>query len=142
LGRFDEAERFVRRAHHAFRIAGKGWTFWELGMLLIDLGRLDEAVAECVDTSVTATTVLDRTYDAHSCSMVAERRGEFETSAVLAGHADASGTTGSVRPPDFDRRRLSESQDRVELKLGADRDEELLGRGRDTRWEDLRLVHQ
>ena len=142
LGRFDEAERFVRRAHHAFRIAGKGWTFWELGMLLIDLGRLDEAVAEYVDTSVTATTVLDRTYDAHFFSMVAERRGEFETSAVLAGHADASGTTGSVRPPDFDRRRLSESQDRVELELGADRYEELLRRGRDTRWEDLRLVHQ
>ena len=142
LGRFDEAERFVRRAHHAFRIAGKGWTFWELGMLLIDLGRLDEAVAEYTDTPVAATTVLDRTFDAHFFSMVAERRGDFETSALLAGYADASGTAGSVSPAKFDLQRLSECQDRVARELGVDRYRELRRRGGDTAWGDLPLVHQ
>jgi hypothetical protein len=141
LDRLDEAERFVRRSHHVFRIAGKGWTFWELGMLMIDLGRLDDAVAEYVDTPVAATTVLDRTYDANFFSMVAEQQDQFETSAILAGHADASGATGSVRPPDFDRRRLAESQSRVSGELGADRYQELFRRGRDTPWEELPLVH-
>ncbi|MDH3250463.1 MAG: hypothetical protein OEQ47_15950, partial [Acidimicrobiia bacterium] len=83
LGRFEEALSSIRRAHHVFRIAGKGATFWELGMLLIDMGRLDAAVAEYTDTPVvTATTVLDRTFDAHFFSMVAEQRGDFEASAA------------------------------------------------------------
>jgi len=142
LARFDEAERFVRRAHHIFRIAGKGPTFWELGMLMIDLGRLDDAVGEYTDTPVAATTVLDRTFDAHFFSMIAEQRDDFEVSALLAGYAEASGTTGSVRPFDLDRRRLSESQDRVERELGADRYQELRRRGEDTAWEDLPLVHR
>ena len=60
----------------------------------------------------------------------------------LRGYAEASGTTGSVRPFDFDRRRLSESQDRVECELGVDRYQELRRRGEDTAWEDLPLVHQ
>ncbi len=142
LGRLDEAESAARRAHHVFRIAGKGSTFWELGMLLIDLGRLDDAVAEYMDTPVSATTVLDRTFDAHFFSMVAEQRDDFESSAMLAGYAEASGTAGSVSPLDFDLQRLSESQDRVARELGADRYEELRRRGRDTAWEELPLVHQ
>jgi predicted ATPase/class 3 adenylate cyclase len=141
LRRFDEAESSARRSHHIFRIAGKGSTFWELGMLLIELGRLDQAIAEYTDTPATATTVLDRTFDAHFFSMVAEKRDEFETSATLAGYAEASGTAGSVRPPNFDLLRLSESQDRVALELGADRYQELRRRGGDTVWEELPLVH-
>ncbi len=141
LGQFDEAESAVRRSHHIFRFAGRGSTFWELGMLMIELGRLDEAVAEYTDTPVAATTVLDRTFDAHFFSMVAEKRDEFETSATLAGYADASGTAGSVSPPSFDILRLSESQDRVALELGADRYQELRRRGGDTVWEELPLVH-
>ena len=142
LGQFDEAESAIRRSHHIFRFAGKGSTFWELGMLMIDLGRLEDAIAEYTDTPVAATTVLDRTYDSHFFSMVAEKRGDFEVSALLAGYAEASGTTGSVRPLNFDLQRLSESQDRVSHELGADRYEELLRRGRDTVWEELPLVHQ
>ncbi len=142
LGRFEEALNSVRRAHHTFRIAGKGASFWELGMLLIDMGRLDEAVAEYTDTPVvTATTVLDRTFDAHFFSMVAERRGDFEVSAVLAGYADAIGAAGSVSPLDFDLRRLEESQHRVERELGADRYQELHRRGAAAPWEELPLVH-
>jgi predicted ATPase/class 3 adenylate cyclase len=142
LGRFEEAERSVRRAHHIFRMAGRGSTFWELGMLLIDLGRLDEGVSEYTDTPVVnARTVLDRTFDAHFFSMVAEKRGDFETSAMLAGYAQASGTAGSVRPLNFDLRRLLESQDRVALELGADRYQELRRQGGDAVWEELPLVH-
>lgn len=142
LGRLDEAEDSIRRAHHVFRVAGKGSTFWELGMLLIDLGRLDDAIAEYTDTTTTATTVLDRTFDAHFFSIVAEKRGDFEESAVLAGYADASGAAGSVSPLDFDVRRLSESQDRVARELGTDRYQALRRRGGDTAWEELPLVHQ
>ncbi len=142
LGQLDEAEDSIRRAHHVFRVAGKGSTFWELGMLLIDLGRLDDAIAEFTDTTTTATTVLDRTFDAHFFSIVAEKRGDFVESAVLAGYADAIGAAGSVGPLDFDVRRLSESQDRVAHKLGTDRYQELRRRGGDTAWEELPLVHR
>ena len=142
LGQLDEAERCVRRSHHVFRSAGKGTTFWELGMVVIDLGRLDDAVAEYMDTPVSATTILDRTFDAHFFSLVAERRGDHETSAVLAGCSHSTGMAGSVSPQDFDLQRLSESQDRVALELGTDRYQELRRRGEDTAWAELPLVHE
>ncbi len=142
LGRSEEALSSIRRAHHALRIAGKGPTFWELGMLLIDMGRLDEAVTEYTDTPVASVTVLDRTFDAHFFSMVAERRGAFEASAVLAGYAYARGAAGSVAPLDFDLRRLEESQHRVEQELGTARYQELHRRGVAAAWEELPLVHR
>ena len=142
LGRIDEAERYARSAHHRFRIAGSGLTFWELGMVLLDLGRVDEAVTEYSDTNVRARTVLDRTFDAHFYSLVAERQGDLEPSALLAGYAKASGIAGSVRPAKIDRQRLSESQDRVASELGAEQYERLRRRGEGADWEDLPSVHR
>ena len=141
LGRLDEAESAARHSHRVFRSIGKGWTYWELAMVLIDLGRLDDAIAEYTDTLVSATTVADRTFDAHFFSMVAEQRDDYEASAVLAGYANAIGAIGSIGPLSLDVLRLSESQDRVALALGPDRYQELRRRGEDTPWAQLPLVH-
>lgn len=140
LGRPQEAEDLARRAQNTFRFGGKGQSAWELGMLMIDLGRLDDAVAEYTNTPVAAQTRFERTLDAHFFSMITEKRDDFETSAVLAGFAEASGTTASFRPLDLDLQRIAESQDRVARELGTDRYAELRRRGVDTAWDELRPV--
>ena len=71
----DATQDLINVGHDA---AGRGSTFWELGMLMIDLGRLEDAVAEFTDTPVAATTVVDRTFDTHFFSMITEKRDDFE----------------------------------------------------------------
>lgn len=140
LGRLDEAMDYIRRAHHVFRVAGKGSTYWELGMMLLDLGRLDDAVEEYTDVVPGRPNRVDRTFDSHFFSIVAERRGDFQTSALLAGYAFASGEAGSIRPPDLDLERIAESQRRAESALGPDRYAELVRQGAETPWDDLPTV--
>ena len=140
LGRLDEALELITPAHKVFQIDGRG-TFVELGAILLALGRTDEAIAELRAGLDFQPSVIDRVYGAHSFALVAEMRGDLETSAILSGFARRFGEASSVRPSHFDGPVLAESQERVESALGTDRYEALLLRGAETSWEDLPLVH-
>lgn len=141
LGRLEQAAAMIAPAHHLFRFGGRGPTFWELGMTLVELGRIDDAVAEYLAVLDFEPSAVDHAVDAHFFSLVAEYRGDHESSAILAGFARRSGEAVSVRPLDHDLAQLAASQARVESSLGKHRYAELFRQGAETPWEDLPLVH-
>ncbi|HJQ96039.1 MAG TPA: hypothetical protein VJ935_10070 [Acidimicrobiia bacterium] len=73
--------------------------------------------------------------------MIAERRGEYDSAAVLLGFAAALSKKASVCLRAFDQRLVEASRTAVREALGENSYDELLERGAKIAWEDLPLIH-
>ena len=73
-------------------------------------------------------------------ALIAERRGESESAALLAGAATAISEAASVGHSPFDEAILEESREKVRASLGDTRFEGLFQERRSMPWDDLHLV--
>lgn len=87
-------------------------------------------------------TIYDRANVVWFWSIVAERRGEHGSAAVLLGFADALSEKTSVRLKAFDLQLVEASRSALSKALGEKAFGDLLGQGATMAWEDLPLVHQ
>lgn len=75
-------------------------------------------------------------------SIVAERRGDFDNAAVLAGFADALAAAASLARPEADVRIIEASRRLVEEALGSERYTAQYQRGSEMNWEELPLLRE
>jgi class 3 adenylate cyclase len=122
-----------------------GWREWHTGMAHLQLGDVDQAVAGFAAPGAydpDLPTAYDRANVGWFWSIVAERRGEHRTAAVLLGFAEALSEKASVRLKAFDQRLVEESRSAVLEALGENAYGELIEQGARMAWEDLPLVHR
>jgi tetratricopeptide (TPR) repeat protein len=122
----------------------EGWMGWHTGLAHMQLGDLDAAIKGFSAPGAydpDRPTAYDRANVAWFWSMVAERRGEHDSAAVLLGFAEAVSEKTSVSLKAFDQRLVEASRSAVRAALGERAYGELLGHGATIAWEDLPLVH-
>jgi predicted ATPase/class 3 adenylate cyclase len=122
-----------------------GWREWHTGMAHLQLGDVDQAVAGFAAPGAydpDLPTAYDRANVAWFWSIVAERRGEHRTAAVLLGFAEALSEKASVRLKAFDQRLVEESRSAILEALGENAYGELIEQGAMMAWKDLPLVHR
>jgi hypothetical protein len=144
LGRFDEAFESLSHPHAVLRLGGDRSAVWHLTMLYLQIDDVEQAVREMAAGEPEDPALpnnVRRVHEAHFWSIVSQRRGNHETTAVLAGFADALGRLSSVRLLSFDWTLVAEARASARRALGDDRYEELRAQGENTSWEDLPLVH-
>ena len=122
-----------------------GWVGWHTGMAYLQLGEIEAAIDGFM---------APRAYDAHFpyatdrvnvgwfWAMVASRRGDPETTAILLGFAETLAESVGINPLAFDRQLIDAAAATAREALGEDRYSALFDRGAETRWDDLPLVHR
>lgn len=143
LGRFSDAATSVAAAMKVFGSDVLGAQHWETAMLRLEEGDLD-AATEAIEVSGTGdlrhASAYTRLAAIHLWSIVAERRGDFDNAAILAGFADALAETTSLARLDADARIIEASRRATEELLGSERYSDCYQRGLEMEWEDLPLV--
>ncbi len=143
LGAFDEAAESVRRASKIFGSDVLSGVQWESAMLRLHDGDIDGAI-EALELPYTEDGHIFDAYTLLSAldlwSIVAERRGDHESSALLAGYADALVETASLGRLAANVLIVDASRRTVEAGLGTETFEEFLRRGAAMTWEELTAV--
>lgn len=143
LGRFDEAAGTLQRAAKVFGSDILSGVPWESAMLHLQDGDFDGAI-EAFELPYTETGELFQAYTRLSAidfwMILASRRGDYESSALLAGQADALAESASVGRLAADAEIVNAARRATESALGTETFQELLGRGAAMTWEDLPLV--
>ncbi len=144
-GRFAEAIESLRRVETVVGPNAPGPHAWQAAMLLLETGEVDEAIEAFrrnhPDEPQQVVDVYTRMNAAHFWSLVAARRLEHETAAVLAGFADRLTETASVRLLSSDQRMIAATVELVRSALGDEQFEAHRRRGAETAWEDLPLIY-
>lgn len=142
LGRFSEAATSVSAAMQVFGSDVLGAQHWETAMLYLQKGDIDAAVAtyEALDRHGRMLGAYTRLETVLFWSIVCERRGDFESAAILAGFADALAEAASLARLDADARIIEASRRAVSEALGPDRYADHHRRGREMKWEELPLM--
>jgi predicted ATPase/class 3 adenylate cyclase len=143
LGRFPEAANSVAAAMAVFGSDVLGAQHWETAMIHLHTGDIDSAVAtyEMIDKDGRHMSAYTRLETVLVWSLVAERRGDFERAAILAGFADALAEAASLARLDADVRVIEESRRVVRTSLGHALFEDHYRRGSKMEWENLPLRH-
>lgn len=145
LGRFSEAAASVAAAKGIFGSDVLGAQHWETAILHLQDGDID-AAAEAFETPFTEDGRIVAAYPRLEAvsfwSIIAERRGDAESAAILAGFADALKQSASMARPAADSRIIEESRRAAEESLGQDRYADHYQRGREISWEDLPLIRE
>ena len=121
-----------------------GWKGWQIGIAHLQLGDLDAAIENFPAPGAynkDLPEASDRANVAWFWSLIAERRGDYGPSAVLAGFAAALSVKASVSLLAFDQRLVEGSQSVVRDALGDEAFADLVESGAKTAWEDLPLIH-
>ena len=142
LGRFSEAATSVSEAMKVFGSDVLGAQHWETAILHLETGDIDTAIATYsnLDHDGRLLGAYTRLETVHFWSIVAERRGDFESAAILAGFADALAEAASLARLDADTRIIDASRRVASESLGSDRYTDHYQRGREMDWEELPLV--
>jgi predicted ATPase len=141
LGRLDQALETVERAATILGPNSPGATEWAKSMILIQQGDVDGAIAAFATAYAhDYDHALSRVEASAFWAMVAEHRGDHETSALLWGFNARLAEASSLRFQRFEEEFMEESRTQSSDALGAERFAELIARGRETPWEDLPLV--
>ncbi|MFP5332982.1 MAG: ATP-binding protein, partial [Acidimicrobiia bacterium] len=142
LGRFADAEVSVVEATKAFASDVLGGEHWETAMLHLQRGDIDAAIATYETPQVGGRVIAayGRLDQVLLSSLVAERRGDFDNAAILAGFADSLAKTASLGRLDADARIIEASRQVVEEALGPDRYASQYQRGSAMQWEELPLI--
>jgi predicted ATPase/class 3 adenylate cyclase len=142
LGRFSDAATSVAAAMKVFGSDVLGAQHWETAMLHLEEDNIDAAI-ETFERPFTEDGRLLSAYTRLEVvlfwSLVAERRGDGESAAILAGFADALAESASLARLEADTRIIDASRRAAEESLGPDRYADLYRRGREMEWEDLPL---
>ncbi|HVR31926.1 MAG TPA: adenylate/guanylate cyclase domain-containing protein [Acidimicrobiia bacterium] len=144
-GRFDGARESLRRAAAVVGANSPGPNDWQLAMLLLQVGEVDEAASGFRQSALGGTQPTPDAYGrmnvATVWAIVASRRQSHATAAILGGFIDGVGSRSSMRLQGFDRRQLDEALEESRAALGSDEYERYHDLGQDTPWEELPLVH-
>jgi predicted ATPase/class 3 adenylate cyclase len=143
LGAFDEAAASVHRASKIFSSDVHDGVQWESAMLRLhdeDIGGAIEAFELRYSEDGHIYSAYIRLLALDLWSIVAERRGDHESSALLAGHADAVLETASLGRLAADALTVEASRTTVESALGTETFEEFLRRGAAMTWKELTVV--
>jgi predicted ATPase/class 3 adenylate cyclase len=122
-----------------------GWRGWHEAMAHMQLGDLDTAIERFSAPGAYNTDLPpahDRANVAWFWSLIAERRGEHASGAVLLGFARSLSEKASVSLLAFDLGLVEKSRSAIRETLGEDDYEALISHGATIRWEELPLVHQ
>lgn len=142
LGRFSDAGTSVTAAMKVFGSDVLGAQHWETAMLHLQTGDIDAAIAtyESLDQDGRLLSAYTRLETVLFWSIVAERRGDFESAAILAGFADALAEAASLARLDADVRIIEASRRVVSESLGPNRYADHYQRGREMEWDALPLI--
>jgi predicted ATPase/class 3 adenylate cyclase len=141
LGRMSEAGTSVAEAMKVFGSDVLGAQHWETAVLHLHAGDIDAAIAtyDMIDQDGRLPSAYSRLEAVLFRSIVAERRGDFENAAILAGFADALAAVASLARLDADARIIEDSRQVVKDSLGTEGYAELHRRGSEMSWEELPL---
>ena len=139
LGRFADAEKSVNAATKVFGSDILGAQHWETAMLQLEKGEVESAAAtySTLGYEGRRVGVVSRLDHILVSALVAERRGNYERSALLAGVAEALAESAGLGRLAADQRVIDASQQAVRGALGDARYEELYRRGSESSWEEL-----
>ena len=122
-----------------------GWKGWQMALAHLQLGELDLAIESFSAPGAfnkDLPEASDRANVAWFWALVAQRRGEHDSAAVLLGFAAALSAKSSLSLLAFDQRLVEESRFAVREALGEEAYAKLLERGGTSAWEDLPFVHR
>lgn len=143
LGRFSDAVTSVAAAMKVFGSDVLGAQHWETAMLHLQDGDIDAAI-EVFELPGKEDGRLVGAYTRLEAvlfwSIVAQRRGDFENAAILAGFADALAESASLARLEADTRLINASRRAVEKSLSSARYADHYRRGFEMEWEDLPLL--
>lgn len=142
LGRFSDAGTSVAEATKAFGSDILGAEHWETAMLHLQTGDIGAAIAtyDMIDLDRRFTSAYSRLDAVLFRSIVAERLGDFESAAILAGFADALAEAASLARLDADMRIIEASRRVAEESLGSERYADHYRRGSEMEWGELPRV--
>lgn len=145
LGRFSDAATSVAAAMKVFGSDVLGAQHWETAMLRLEEGDL-VAATEAIEApgrgDLRLASAYTRLAAIHFWSIVAERRGDFENAAILAGFADALSKSASLARLEADTRIIEASRRGAEESLGSERFADHYQRGAAMELEDLPLMRE
>lgn len=145
LGRFSDAATSVAGARKIFGSDVLGAQHWETAMLHLQEGDIDAAI-KAFEMPFTENgrrmSAYTRLEAALFWSIVAERRGDGESAAILAGFADALAESASMARPAADTQIIEASRRAAEATLGSARYADHYRRGCEMEWEDLPLMRE
>jgi predicted ATPase len=142
LGRLEEAQATIATAMTVMGPNAAVYTGWHRAMLAIQQGDHELAAKE-YDPPFgfhTHGSAITRWTSAGILALIAERRGDLESAALLAGAGAAISEAASVGHSPFDEAILEESRDKVRVSIGDTRFQGLFQEGRSMPWADLPLV--
>ncbi|HUP15775.1 MAG TPA: hypothetical protein VM848_06975 [Acidimicrobiia bacterium] len=143
-GRPEAALETIKRFTAMPSAITDGWKGWNKALAHLQLGDVDAAIATFSAPGAfnqDLPPASDRANVAWFWSMIAERRGEYGSAAVLMGFASALSKKASVSLLAFDQRLVEESRSAIREALGEKVYGETLEHGAKIAWEDLPLVH-
>ena len=143
IGAIDEATESLRRASKIFGSDVLSGVQWERAMLNLHGGDIDGAI-EAFETPCTADGHIFQAYTRLTAldlwSIVAERRGDPRSSAILSGYADVLVEQAELGRLATDAPTVEASRRIAESTLGSKTFEELVRQGRTMTWEEVTLV--
>ncbi|HSJ28562.1 MAG TPA: adenylate/guanylate cyclase domain-containing protein [Acidimicrobiia bacterium] len=142
LGLFSQAATSVAAAMQVFGSDVLGAQHWETAMLHLQGGDIDAAIAtyEMIDQDARYLSAFSRLEAVLFWSLVAQRRGEFESAAILAGFADALAAAAGLARLDADVQIIEESRRVVRASLGQALFEDHYRRGSKMEWDELPIT--